>query len=164
MRSPAALITAASCRTPSELPAGTSPRIGLTRCGRRAAARRSATPRCASRRAYSSAAAGACTFSRSMPCCRMCNMVATFSPTLASSNVQDPLIVAQLRDIPHDQLVDVRGDLPGARNKRFRDLRDAVRDGLTRPVHRRIVRRQRAFVSPASPVLPWTRGNRVLRA
>jgi hypothetical protein len=44
------------------------------------------TPRCASRRAYSSAAAEACTFSRSMSCCSTCNMVATFSATLASSS------------------------------------------------------------------------------
>src|SRR6266536_2428165 len=55
---------------------------------------------------------------------------------------EDPAIGTQLRDLPHDQVVNVRGQLCGAEGKRAGDVGGALCHGWTRSVHRRIVRRR----------------------
>jgi len=53
---------------------------------------------------------------------------------------QHPLIVAQLGNVLHDELVDLRGYLIGAGGKRAGDVFGALRNGHASPVHRRVVR------------------------
>jgi hypothetical protein len=54
---------------------------------------------------------------------------------------QDPAVGAQLGDLSHDELVDVRGQLGGMRSKCAGNLRDVLGDGRSCLVHSRMVRR-----------------------
>jgi hypothetical protein len=54
---------------------------------------------------------------------------------------QDPVVAAQLGDVPHDELVDVHRQLGGVGGKRAGDLGGVLGDGRTCSLHGRIVRR-----------------------
>jgi hypothetical protein len=54
---------------------------------------------------------------------------------------QDPVVAAQLGDVPHDELVDVHRQLGGVGGKRAGDVGGVLGDGGTCSLHRRMVRR-----------------------
>ena len=80
------------------------------------------TPRCASRRAYSCAAAGACTFSSVDAVLDDVQQGSHVFPDAGFQQRQDPLVATQLRDFPDEQVVNVGGYFRGARGERTGDL------------------------------------------